>query len=64
MHIQTDSRFQMIQCCLDDIIAHDNPVRALDKAIDLIFERGEIQIKTGQSSTGRPAFTPKIWLSL
>ena len=59
MHIQTDSRFQMIQCCLDDIIAHDNPVRALDKAIDLIFERGEIQVKTGQSSTGRPAFHAK-----
>jgi len=59
MHIQTDCRYQMIQCCLDDIIAHDNPVRAMDKAIDLIFERGKIRGKTGHSSTGRPAFAAK-----
>lgn len=56
MHIQADSRFQMIQCCLDDIIAHDNPVRALDAVIDRIFEQGEVRIDTGRSHTGRPAF--------
>ncbi|MCB5228855.1 MAG: IS1182 family transposase, partial [Candidatus Cloacimonetes bacterium] len=59
MHIQADCRYQMIQCCLDDIIAHDNPVRALDEAIDLVFERGKIKGKTGHSSTGRPAYAAK-----
>jgi transposase len=59
MHKQVDSRYQMVQCCLDDTIGLDNPVRILDDLIEYLFRQPEVINPTGRSIRGRRAFSGK-----
>lgn len=64
MYIAPVDRYsEMIFNCLDDMVAHHNPVRILDRLIDLTLEKnpGKYANK-GIGSLGRPAYSPSTML--
>jgi transposase len=49
--------------CLDDWIADDNPVRAIDAFVDAL-DLAELGFKAQPAETGRPSFHPSVHLKL
>ena len=49
--------------CLDDWIAEDNPVRAIDAFVDAL-DLAELGFKVQPAETGRPSFHPSVHLKL
>jgi transposase len=49
--------------CLDDWIAEDNPVRAIDAFVDAL-DLAELGFKVQPAETGRPCFHPSVHLKL
>src|SRR3974377_2120127 len=49
--------------CLDDWIAEDNPVRAIDAFVDALDLAG-LGFKVQPAETGRPSFHPSVHLKL
>lgn len=56
MHKIVESRHQVFNCCLDDFVRSDSPVRALDSILDYVIREKDIASPTGQSRLGRRAF--------
>ncbi len=54
---------EMIFNCLDDMVAPDNPVRILDKLIDITIEKYHAKYSyKGTGAIGRPAYSPATML--
>jgi transposase len=50
--------------CLDDYIAEDNPVRAVDAFVEELDLEGLGFAKATPASTGRPAYYPGVLLKI
>ncbi len=64
MHKIVESRSQEFQCCLDDFVKIDSPVRALDSILDYVVKERNIASPTGQSRIGRRAFDAQYLIKL
>lgn len=64
MYISPTDRFgEKIFNCLDDMVAQDNPIRIIDKLIDMVIEKNpEKYTYKGSSNLGRPSYSPKTML--
>lgn len=61
-----ESREQIYQSCIDDLIAQNNPVRMLDLLIDHLIIESEIRDPKGHSKVGRRSYSGtnliKLWI--
>ena len=64
-YVEGSDRDQMtlLPECLDDYIAEDNPVRAVDAFVEELDLEGLGFARAAPASTGRPAYHPGILLS-
>jgi transposase len=64
-HIEGADRGQwtLMPECLDEWIAEDNPVRAIDVFVEAL-DLSELGFRAQPAETGRPSFHPSVHLKL